>query len=117
MECYGKSSTSGSAASRSAACEWQCPSIPAAGTNSLVFAVGLLSRAEALQAASSTQGQHSAQNKSQALSQSEIDNVQQLLIQNTKVLTKLQEVLRRDNRDIAIMSDIQHSNGLALMIA
>ena len=81
------------------------------------FAVGLLSRAEALTAASSLQGQPSAQNKSQALSQNDIDDVQQLLIQNTKVLTKLQEVLRRDNRDIAIMSDIQQSNGLALMTA
>lgn len=61
------------------------------------------------------QAQQSEQVKPQALSQSDVDDVQQLLIQNTKVLTKLQEVLRRDNRDIAIMSDIQHSNGLALM--
>lgn len=80
-------------------------------------AVGLLSRAEALSAASSLQAQQSAQVKPQTLSQSDVDDVQQLLIQNTKVLTKLQEVLRRDNRDIAIMSDIQHSNGLALMTA
>ena len=78
-------------------------------------AVGLLSRAEALTAASSLQGQSSAQTHCQALSQSDIDDVQQLLIQNTKVLTKLQEVLRRDNRDIAIMSNIQQSNGMALM--
>lgn len=76
-------------------------------------AVGLLSRAEALTAASSLQGQSPAH--SQALSQSDIDDVQQILIQNTKVLTKLQEVLRRDNRDIAIMSNIQQSNGMALM--
>lgn len=81
------------------------------------YAVGLLSRAEALTAASSSQEQHLAQNRSQALSQSGVDDVQQLLIQNTKVLTKLQEVLRKDNRDIAIMSDVQHSNGLALMTA
>ena len=61
------------------------------------------------------QAQQSAHVKPQSLSQSDSDDVQQLLIQNTKVLTKLQEVLRRDNRDIAIMSDIQHNNGLALM--
>ncbi|KAL3153835.1 hypothetical protein ABBQ32_013411 [Trebouxia sp. C0010 RCD-2024] len=80
-------------------------------------AVGLLSRAEALTAASSVHEQHTAQNKSQGLSERDVDDVQQLLIQNTKVLTKLQEVLRKDNRDIAIMSDVQHDNGLALMTA
>lgn len=89
----------------------------AASGMTLFLAVGLLSRAEALTAASSVPRQPSEQNKSQALSQSDIDDVQQLLIQNTKVLTKLQEVLRRDNRDVAIMSDIQQNTGVALMTA
>ena len=84
-------------------------------SNCVSCAVGLLSRAEALTTASSLQGQPSTQNKSQALCQSDIDDVQQLLIQNTKVLTKLQEVLRRDNRDTAILSNTQQSNGLALV--
>ena len=57
------------------------------------------------------------QDQGHALSQSDVDSIQQLLIQNTKVLTKLQEVLRKDNRDVAIMSEAQHSNGLALMMA
>lgn len=52
----------------------------------------------------------------QSLTQSDIVDVQQMLIDNTKVLTKLQEVLRKDNRDIAIMAEAQHNDGLALMV-
>lgn len=79
-------------------------------------AVGLVSRAEALSAASELQGGAPVKSDSQTLSQGDIDSVQQLLIQNTKVLSKLQEVLRKDNRDIAIMAEAQHSNGLSLMV-
>ncbi len=79
-------------------------------------AVGLLSRAEALSAASSMQGDAPAQQNPQSLTQSDINDVQQMLIDNTKVLTKLQEVLRKDNRDIAIMAEAQHNDGLALMV-
>ncbi len=79
-------------------------------------AVGLLSRAEALSAASSMQGDAPVQRNLQSLSQSDINDVQQMLIDNTKVLTKLLEVLRKDNRDIAIMAEAQHNNGLALMV-
>lgn len=49
-----------------------------------------------------------------SLNQSDIDSIQQLLTQNQKVLTKLQEVLRKDNRDVAIMS--QCSSDLSLMV-
>lgn len=79
-------------------------------------AVGLLSRAEALSAASSMQGDAPVQRNLQSLSQSDINDVQQMLIDNTKVLTKLQEVLRKDNRDIAIMAEAQHNDDLALMV-
>lgn len=79
-------------------------------------AVGLLSRAEALSAAAAMQGDVPAQSKSQALSQDDISNVQQLLLQNTKVLANLQEVLRKDNRDIAIMTNAQQDDSLALMV-
>ena len=79
-------------------------------------AVGLLSRAEALSAASSMQGDAPVQRSLQSLSQGDIHDVQQMLIDNTKVLTKLQEVLRKDNRDIAIMAEAQHNSGLALMV-
>lgn len=79
-------------------------------------AVGLLSRAEALSAASSMQGDAPAHQNLQSLTQSDIVDVQQMLIDNTKVLTKLQEVLRKDNRDIAIMAEAQHNDGLALMV-
>ncbi|DBA75950.1 TPA: hypothetical protein ACH3X2_008889 [Trebouxia sp. C0005] len=79
-------------------------------------AVGLLSRAEALSAASSMQGDAPAQRNLQSLTQSDINDVQQMLIDNTKVLTKLQEVLRKDKRDIAIMAEAQHNDGLALMV-
>lgn len=82
----------------------------------LFDAVGLVSRAEALSAASELQGGAPVKSDSQTLSQGDIDSVQQLLIQNTKVLSKLQEVLRKDNRDIAIMAEAQHSNGLSLMV-
>ncbi len=57
-----------------------------------------------------------AQRNLQSLSQSDINDVQQMLIDNTKVLTKLQEVLRKDNRDIAIMAEAQHNHGLGLMV-
>ena len=80
------------------------------------IAVGLLSRAEALSAAAAMQGDTPAQSKSQALSQDDISNVQQLLLQNTKVLAKLQEVLRKDNRDIAIMTNAQQNDSLSLMV-
>ncbi len=62
------------------------------------------------------QGTAPAQSKSQTLSQGDVDQVQQLLIDNTRVLGKLQEVLRKDNRDIAIMVEAQHNNGLSLMV-
>ena len=62
------------------------------------------------------QGDACAHSKPQSLSQGEIQDVQQLLVQNTKVLSKLQEVLRKDNRDIAIMAEAQHNSGLALMV-
>ena len=50
----------------------------------------------------------------QTLDQGDIDSIQQLLTQNQKVLTKLQEVLRKDNRDVAIMS--QCSSDLTVMV-
>ena len=60
---------------------------------------------------------NAAQSSQQVIGQDDIVGVQQVLIQNTKVLAKLQEVLRKDNRDIAIISEAQDKSGLALMIA
>ena len=62
------------------------------------------------------QGDVPTQSKSQALSQDDISSVQQLLLQNTKVLAKFQEVLRKDNRDIAIMTDAHQNDSLSLMV-
>ena len=62
------------------------------------------------------QGDAPAQRNPQSLTQSDINDVQQMLIDNTKVLTKLQEVLRKDNRDTAIMAEAQHNDGLASMV-
>ena len=62
------------------------------------------------------QGDTLNQSKSQTLSQTDIESVQHLLVQNTKALTKLQEVLRKDNRDIAIMADAQQMEGLSVMV-
>ena len=57
-------------------------------------AVGLLSRAEALSAASSMQGDAPVQRNLQSLSQSDINDVQQMLIDNTKA---------QHNDDLALM--------------
>jgi hypothetical protein len=107
--------SSGNAA-RQLACRSRFAVIANAKGCSVCNAVGLLSRAEALSAASSMQGDAPAQQNPQSLTQSDITDVQQMLIDNTKVLTKLQEVLRKDNRDIAIMVEAQHNDGLALMV-
>ena len=58
------------------------------------------------------QGDTPAQSKAQSLSQTDIESIHHLLLQNTKVLTKLQEVLRKDTRDIAIMAAAQQTEGL-----
>lgn len=72
------------------------------------YAVGLKSKAEALQAASSMQTAAADSSSVQPLSQNDLDSIQQLLTQNQKVLTKLQEVLRKDNRDCAILAQTNH---------
>ena len=77
-------------------------------------AAGLKSRAEALAAASLVQADGPVNGHMQPLNQNDLDSVQQLLTQNQKVLTKLQGVLRKDNRDVAIMS--QTNDELSLMV-
>lgn len=91
----------------------RCNDMPYMG---LPCAVGLLSRAEVLAAAAAMQGDTPAQTKSQALSQNDVESMQHLLLQSTKVLANLQEVLRKDNRDIAIMADFQQTNGVSRMV-
>lgn len=78
-----------------------------------VSAVGLISRAEALAAAAATHSEGSSGPRAQPLSQQDLDGIHSLLLQNQKVLTKLQEVLRKDDRDVAIMS--QPSSDLLMM--
>ena len=56
------------------------------------------------------------QGRSMTLTPHEVDSAQQLLVHNTKALTTLQEVLRKDNRDVAILAEAQQSKGLALMV-
>lgn len=85
----------------------------AAGLTDLCCAVGLKSRAEALKAASTMQTTGLTSAHMQPLNQHDLDSIQQLLTQNQRVLTKLQEVLRKDNRDCAILS--QSNNDLMLL--